>query len=1329
MTEHYSPAVLRFLIWLSVAIPVVRSQAQNIAFNHFNVESGLSQNSVLTIVQDRNGFMWFGTRHGLNRFDGRNFRIFLNDNADSTSISNNYVHSSLCDSRGDLWVGTSYGLNRYDGKSGRFRRTIANPANGLRSSVIYCLYEDKQRRFWVGTGNGLHLRTGPNRYVPFLAAGPGKAGNEVRAVREDRRGYLWAATSSGLFRLRKVPGGYRYKKYPLKDTFVTCLLEDQQGTLWAGTKYGGVSRYDAASDSFRPFPEPLLSPNVRSLMADRSGKIWMATLEGISIFDPSRNLLSHYRHEPENRKSLAQNSAYSLFQDTNGSIWIGTYYGGVDIVYSSTTPFLAYQNQKAATSLSQDVISSISGDPDGHLWIGTEGGGINFFDPQTGTFRNRQSQPGNPSGLASNLVKAVFRDGSGQWWVGMHLGGLQRKEGDRFVSYRHRPGDRSSLSSDNVIAVGEDGLGRLWAGTDRDGVNILEKNGFRHGGDSLRITSAGIRTFFRDSRRRFWIGTGNGLNRLSADGRQLTWFTPGGNNRLPSGEVNCIQEDARGTIWVGMTGGGFCRLNPDDSTFTAYNEKDGLAHNNVQGILYDDQGYLWISTDNGLSRFDPVRKTFKNYTTSDGLPGNEFSPSAAYRAPSGELYFGGYHGLVRFDPRQIVSNDYVPPLVFTGLRLFNKPVEIGDATGLLSEDLGRVKELTFSHGQSIFTIDFALLNYIKSGKNRYAYRLVGLETDWNQVRIPSATYMNLPPGDYTFEVRAGNNDGVWTTEPIRLPIRVLPPFWATWWAYGLYALTLAGIAFLIIRFFWLRESFRRNYELHQLKLNFFTNISHEIRTHLTLIIGPVEKLLLTAREEPALHRQLTYVQTNTDRLLKLVSELMDFRKVESRNLTLKVSENDLVAFIREIFSQFQEQAENRNIQTDFLAEVDQLPLYFDREQIEKIIYNLLTNAFKFTPDGGVISILIQANPTAAEIRFVNTGRGITQENLRKLFTNFFQVQDYGFQNTGYGIGLALSKSIAELHRGNLTAESDLPDGPRAGRTCFTLTLLQGMAHFDKAQFVQDPVYAPAALPSPAGPAPEPQADASGKPTLLLVEDNPEMQTFIQESLAGRYHLVIAGNGIEGWETAVSQIPDVIISDVMMPEMDGLTLCRQLKDDPRTSHIPVILLTAKAALPHQIDGLETGADAYLTKPFSVQVLELNVRNLLRLRHRMQEKFAKQVLLEPKKAVVETPDGHFLEKMTDIIEAHLEDTAFGVAMLCVKMGMSAPVLYRKVKALTGLSVNDLIKSIRLKKAAQLLRQNQYAVFEVAYTVGFEDRKYFSKEFKKMYGQTPKEYAAGK
>lgn len=1325
MSKHYT--VLLWLTGYLALVPAVR--AQNIAFNHYNVESGLSQNSVLTIAQDRSGFMWFGTRSGLNRFDTRTFRVYRSEGDDTTSLSNNYVLSSLCDSKGTLWFGTSGGLNRYDAITDRFHRILSNPSTRLSHGSVHCIYEDKRGLLWVGTGNGLNLRIAPDRFVPFFRSAPGEPGTEIRAIHHDHRGWLWVATTRGLVRLRKVAGGYRYKWYRTNDSFTTCLLEDGAGTLWVGTKYGGVSRFDPQTDSFHPLPETLPSPNIRSLMADRSGKIWMATLEGVSLFDPVRKSMTHYRHEPENRKSLGQNSVYSLFQDTNGSIWIGTYYGGADVVYSSSTPFVAYQNLRAPTSISHDVVSAIAGDADGTLWIGTEGGGINHFDPETGVFRPIRSQPDNPAGLSSNLVKAIFRDDAGQWWVGTHLGGLQRKTGDRFISYRHDPANPVSLNSNDIVAVGEDGLGRLWIGTDRNGVNVRQNGTFAHPGTDFPyvLTSNGIRTFYRDSRRRLWIGTGSGLNRLSADGTKLSWFGSRGPHRLPSNEINCVREDIRGRIWIGTTGGGLSLLNPDDSTFTVYTERDGLANDNVQGILEDNQGILWISTDNGLSRFDPARKTFQNYTTSDGLPGNEFTVNSAYKAANGELYFGGYHGLVRFDPRRILSNVYIPPLVLTGLKLFSKPVGIGDETGLLEENINRVKELVFLHGQSIFTIEFALLNYIKPGKNKYAYRLEGLEKEWNYGRIPSATYMNLPSGDYTFEVRAANNDGVWTPHSLRLPIRVLPPFWATWWAYCLYALALSGLTFLIIRFFWLRESFRRNYELHQLKLNFFTNISHEIRTHLTLIVGPVEKLLLSTREEPALQRQLAHVQNNTDRLLKLVSELMDFRKVESRNLTLKVSENDLVSFIRDIFDQFREQAAARGIQADFLAEVNELPLFFDREQVEKILYNLLTNAFKFTPDGGIISILVQSNATAAEVRFINTGRGITQENLRKLFTNFFQVQDYGFQNTGYGIGLALSRSIAELHHGSLTAESDLPEGTRPGRTCFTLTLRKGLGHFDKAQFVQDPVYAPLTLPAATAPSPGLSADTDGKPTLLLVEDNPEMQAFLQESLAGRYHLLTAANGMAGWETAVSQIPDVIVSDVMMPEMDGLTLCRQLKEDPRTSHIPVILLTAKAALPHQIDGLETGADSYLTKPFSVQVLELHVRNMLRLRLRMQEKFSRQVLLEPGKVVVETPEGHFLEKMTTVIEEHLDDTAFGVAMLCVKMGMSAPVLYRKVKALTGLSVNELIKSIRLKKAASLLKQNQYAVFEVAYTVGFEDRKYFSKEFKKMYGMTPKEYAA--
>ncbi len=1336
-----NPLLSRKLLSLLLLLWGGLCHGQNIAFNHLGSENGLSQNSVLAIAQDSHGFIWMGTRYGLNRYDTRNFRAFKNDPSDSTTLSDNYILSLLNDSRGKLWVGTTQGLNYYDPQKDSFRR-FENPdqkRQGLHNLAIHCVFEDSKGRIWVGTSNGVRLLNNPQKttFQTLFEAPASQSPLEVRSIMEDAEGNFWIGTAKGLLRLRPQNKTYRYrwftKKDGLTDDFVTSLAKDDDRNLWIGTRYGGVNLYQ-----HRHFSTPLpaqIDPNIRQIMLDKMGKIWIATLEGLYTYTPDLKQLQTYRHDPENRKSLSQNSVYSLFEDTNGSIWVGTYYRGVDIIYSSSTPFSIYQNKPQANSLSNDVVSYITADANGKLWVGTEGGGVNHYTIENNSFQAYKHQSYNPFSISSNLIKSIYWDKKGTMWVCTHLGGLNAfsPQTQRFTHFKHNPANPHSLASDNVIALAEDARGNLWVGTDRDGISVLDPatglfQSIHTHSTPLQITGNGIRSFFLDSKKNLWIATGSGLNRVDSTGKKITWFTQKNLLHLKSSTINCVSEDAKGHIWIGTYYGGLSRLNPDGISVTTFTEKDGLANDNVLGIIEDDQHYLWLSTENGLSRFNPEQGTFKTYTISDGLPANEFSPQAYFKSPGGSLYFGTNNGLVSFDPNRIVLNQFLPPLMFTSLNLFNQPVKVGDDRGILPQDISLTKAITLTYDQNIFSFDFALLNYIKSGKNQYAYQLQGFEKNWNYVKIPSATYTNLAPGTYTLLVKAANNDGIWTPKPVSLRITVLPPWWATWWAYLMYAILFSGLLFMIIRFFWLRASLRRNQELHQLKLNFFTNISHEIRTHLTLILGPVDTLIESLREDPMASRQLRQVQNHSNRLLRLVSELMDFRRVESKKLDLKVTRLNIVDFASEIFASFEDVAQSHHIETSFSTQAPDFELFFDPQQMEKVLYNLLTNAFKFTPDQGRIEVSISEQPNQICIQISNTGQGITPENSKKIFNNYFQVQELLQQNTGYGIGLALAKSIVELHHGTLTVESTLASAIKTGLTTFTITLPTHAFHYSSKPSSDVPHWK-ASIPLASLP-PEPftpLADHQQKPTLLLIEDNLEVLDFLQQVLHSDYRILTAGNGWEGWQRASSEIPDLILSDVTMPEMDGLVLSKKLKMDDRTSHIPLILLTARASQAHQVSGLELGVDDYITKPFNVEILKLKIRNLLDSRKKMRQKYSRMMTLEPQQIPINTQDEIFLHKLISIVEAHLDHPDFGVNMLASEVAMSTPVLYKKLKAVTDLSVNDFIKTIRLKKAAQLLISQPLAVYEVAYSVGFNDRKYFSREFKKYFGQTPSEYVS--
>jgi ligand-binding sensor domain-containing protein/signal transduction histidine kinase/DNA-binding NarL/FixJ family response regulator len=1323
------------------------SRAQELRFNQLMTRNGLSQNSIFAIAQDSRGFMWYGSRFGLNRYDGHGFRLYKSIASDSTTLSDDYILSIYCDAQKTLWVGTSNGLNKFNPILNSFERIYL--PGGVHA--ITCIYQDKSGKLWAGSSKGLYqLRDRDhNVFVPAWKTGiPGNiTATEILSLFEDDQGQLWIGTNKGLACIAKNRGAVKLftsnnNNNSISDNAVTAIVQDKQQNLWFGTETGGLNLFQKKDQSFTRFQHTegtgggIVHNAIRKMIIDRHGELWIGTQEGLSILQPQSRTFRSFQHRKANNQSLNQNSIYSLYEDRNGSVWIGTYYGGVNVRYAFATNFKTWQYDEKQPGLNHNVISSIVSDQDDNLWIGTEGGGLSHFNKNTKAFRAYNYSHGDAGSLGSNLVKILYRDKENHLWIGTHGGDLNlfNPANQHFVHYRTQ-GEKGSSTRSEIVALLEDHKGALWVGS-QTGLKIFKKSGAELSPSPQipavkNLSSKNIKVLFEDSRKNIWIATTAGLYQYIPGAASLLYFKLSqGSNSVNNNAnyINCIQEDSKGNIWVGLYYGGLSKYELQFKTFRKpYTVKDGLANNNVLGILEDGQQQLWISTSNGLSKFDPQRHVFQTYTTSDGLSSDEFNYNSFFKATDGTMYFGGFNGLTYFQPEEIGKNSFKAPMVFTGLRLFNEPIGIRSREQLLDRDIGFTKKLVFKHDQNIFSIEFALLNYIKAGKNKYAYKLEGINEEWIESHTPAATYTNLPAGSYTFLVKGANNDGVWSS-PIQMQIEISPPLWKTWWAYGLYAVLLAVVIFFITRFFYLRGLLRKDEELHQIKLNFFTNISHEIRTHLTLIMAPVEKLMDNQKDPKAIE-QLKGIKNNADRLLKLVSELMDFRKADTKNLKLKVAQYDLVPFIQDIYNSFKELSVKKQIGFTFEHPGQTVLLYFDSEQLEKVFFNLLSNAFKFTPDHGKITIVVYQQAEEVQVHIVDTGRGISPEYLDQLFVNYFQVDDHSIQNTGYGIGLALSRHIIELHKGKIEVKSETARGQQHGHTCFNICLRSGKQHFSEDQLRAQPhPLKPFIIPLIES---EPTSDLEIAPkstkdyTIQIVEDHTGLQQLIRESLEQDYHILLSSNGKQGWDMAVSEIPDLIISDVMMPEMDGFTLCDQLKKDERTDHIPVLLLTAKTEQNDQITGLSRGADVYLTKPFSVKVLQLQVHNLMQAREKLRRKYSKGFIPEPNPLEPDQAGEQFLSRMVLLIEQHMEDEDFGVEMLAEKTGMSLPVLYKKLKALTGLSVNDFSKTIRLKKAAQLLLQKKYTVYEVGYMVGFSDRKYFSREFKKQFGKTPTDY----
>jgi len=1343
---------MKALLPFIFALFAVAGKAQDqYAFKHLNVESGLSQSSVLSIAQDARGFLWFGTRFGLNKYDSQTFKIYNGEKGNKKSLStSSYLSSIVSLKNGSLLIGTQNGLNKYNEKEDNFDRYQHNDkdAGSLSDPVVFCIYQDKKNRVWVGTANGLNLLTDTTRYRFKRFLYQKKQGLRIYTITEDHHGTLWLSTDNGLMNMRFSENRVIYKHFKAYsdelakaiDNHITTMVEDRENNLWIGTKQTGISKLNLSTENITNYkysnlnPQGISSNNVRKIMLDQQGKLWIGTLHGINIYNPATQSFSTLQNEPENPSSLSQNSVYDIYQDRQGIIWVGTYYGAINMVYPNYTPFKVYRSTTMPNGLSSNVVSSIMEDQYQNLWIATEGEGINYYDRKNNTFTRYKNNPNNPSSLSANLVKSVIRDKNNKVWIGTHYGGLNlfNPKTKSFVRYTKHKNDTSSLSNDEITVVFEDSFGRFWVGTN-GGLNSFNTQTGKFIRNRVNGRTDAVLYIFEDSKRTLWVATNSGLYQLKSGASKFVNRIAGNPEILKYNEISCITEDKAGDLLIGTVRNGLFKLQPEKHQYTQTSSLDGLPSNTIMGILEDDFQNLWITTDKGLCKYNPSLHTFKVYNIKDGLPGNEFNYKSFLKDSKGQFFFGSLSGMISFYPNQIRENNTTPPVIFTGLKLFNKPVVLGGKDGLLKQNISTLKSITFESDQNVFSVDFTVLNFIKSNKGHYAYKLKGFEKNWNYVDVPSATYTNLSPGNYTLMVKGTNNDGLWTPKISTLNITVLPPFYRTWWAYLFYLFVFIAISFVFIRYLLIKAVLKKEQEINEHKLEFFTNISHEIRTPLTLIVGPLDKLIENAKDDPALKRELQPIKNNAYRLMNLVTELLDFRKAESGKMTLHVSPGDIVKFCREIFLAFQNLAIAKNIIYNFETIQPVIEIYFDKVQLEKVLFNLLSNAFKFTPDRGKIILNINQEGHRVQIMVRDNGKGISPADQDGLFTNFYRANPT--TSIGTGLGLSLSKSIIELHHGEITFESIPQNENQNGATCFTVSLRTGKAHFKPADFIKDYVYYDDAtnyeLPVAAAiQTPEtnvPVSSSAEKYSVLLVEDNEDVRAFIKNALGNIYTIYESENGATGLDLALEIIPDLIISDVMMPVMDGLEFCRKLKTDERTSHIPVVLLTARSAYVHQINGFEHGADAYIMKPFNLKILELNVQNLLLARETIKQKFAQVIRLEPKNLVINTTEQNFLNKIITVIENRIADPDFDVPTLSSEIGMSQPVLYKKIRALTDLSVNDFIKSIRIKRAAQLLKQGAGNISEIAYSVGFNDRKYFSSEFKKHFGKTPTEFTS--
>ncbi len=1363
----------RFLFtgFLLLVFPcLILAQVNDIPLLRFN--KPLSQNTGTCIFQDHIGFLWIGTTNGLNRYDGMEVTIYENDSKDSSSISNNFIRSIAEAKNGDLWIATENGLNRYDRASNRFVRYYYQPENdfSLSSNNISDVVIDRQGRVWAAAGDLCCYRPDINNFVRY-PAGTNQDGNSLlqyhNFIYQDHTGDIWYGYWRDLYCFNpksekleiQIRGEVQIRGDA--DWHLHELLEDRDGYFWLATNKAGLLRFHAGEKN----PEPeIFSDDIGEnesfsdyrllkLFLDHDNNLWVSCENtGLVVLDRNRKITHRLYNVPDNERSISGNSVWSIFEDDQHRMWFGIWNAGISFYDPFNVQFQHYHSSKGTSNISNNIVTDFLEDNEGNIWIATDGGGLNYFDRQKSRFSSYKHDPADPNSISSNAVLSLCYDDKGNVWAGTYNGGIDvlNPQGNRFLHFNQ---ENSSLTSDNVFDLLNDGAGNIYIATWGGGLNIFHQptkkweNYTANPTDPNSLSDNNIFVLYRDKQNEIWVGTVDGLNLLRRFGEDKGHFWryqyfPNIANGISDNRIQTIYEDKQGRFWVG-TSNGLNLMDRKAGTFEVYRHADGLYTNYISGIIADDQDNLWVSTLKGITRIDSTFKVVHHYDISDNLQGDQFNRNAVFKTSRGELLFGGTNGFNLIQPEDIRNNPYPPRIVLTDLKISNKSVPSG-WEGILQKEINETQHLMLSYKHTVFSLEFVALNFTHPEKNQYAYMMQGFETDWNYSGTQNnATYTNLDAGDYIFRVKAANNDAVWNEAGLALKITITPPFWKTRWAYILYLLMIVLAFYFAMRYQLRQERLRHELEMEHMKLEklseidkiksrFFSNVSHEIRTPIMLIVGPLENLLKSDKVIATVKNKLRLIIRNAQRLSRMMNQLVDYYKIESPALKLNLAKNNIVEFVRNIFLSFKEYARDHKIRFRFETNMEQGYTWFDGDKIDKIIYNLLSNAFKFTPDGGevVLGLNYRASDSQSqnyiEIFVRDTGIGIPGDQQDLIFERFYQVGiEEWTQAEGIGIGLNMTLELVDLQQGEIKVESEPGQG-----TLFRIILPMDIIDLQQPQL--SPVDAQDAgnelLPFQATPQ-ENQDTGEGTALILLVDDEIDVQQYIQDIFSERFKIITAGDGEEGFEKAMEFVPDLIISDVIMPRMDGYKMCEQLKSKEQTSHIPVILLTVQSEAEQKLKGIKLGADEYIPKPFDRDELEARVINLLESRRKLREMYRRRSLLEPKDDTVLSLDEKFLLRVKQEVEKNLADWKLNAYMLSNDVGVSRIQLYRKIKGLTGQTVHEFIRSVRLRRAVQLLEQRKMKVTEIAFHVGFNDLNYFSRCFRKQYGLSPSEFSSSK
>lgn len=1327
-------------------------EIDNIRFRTISPIGGITDKGVEIIIQDHLGFIWIATKEELYKYNSYSFTKYGDAIDDSQNHSINDINDLLVDKKNRLWVATDNGLNLFNRATDSFELKepdINNP--GRRFTDIEC---DSNGLLYLASGSRVFIYNPESETSAILSL----PYNNIRKISVFEDGRILAAFhENGVYAIN-VSGEMDLIIPPGKSLLRTATFNDS--LIFLGYEKEGLSIYktDGTFKQTYPLEDGSISHGkINSILQDSQGNIWVGSYLGLDIIR-SDGYIHHISHDPSVPATIPYSSVFKIYEDSLNNIWIGTWSGGLAYYNRYDNRFEHVKHQIGINSISNNYVSCFESDDHGNLWIGTERGGLNIYRESIDHFSNYIIRPDLQEPLN---IKSLYRTKDNKTYIGTFKGGFYYLDPNKKLNRVYLEGFEPD--NEKVYSIIEDERG-IWLGPYAAGLFLISNKDhkmirhFDSSNDSLGLSSRHVTALFSDDGD-LWIGTNRGLNLLPSGKNHFIHYLHDAKNpaSISSDVITMIKKDIHGEIWIGTRRGGLNKFLKEEKAFIHYSSHDGLSGNDANAILCDELGCLWVSSENGISRFDPKDGSVNNYYVSDGLQGNQFIPGAAHKDADGRLYFGGTNGYTIIYPTRIKINPVHPKTIIYKLVINNQEMLASTPESPLKNAISETDRINLKHFQSSVSLDFTTNNYLNPLKNKYAYRLVGLDKTWQYTHENRAVYNNLRHGDYTFELKAANNDGVWSKNPRVLHISISPPWWKHDLAYVAYILALIGLIYLLISSFLYRErmksavkmeSLKRENEdkIHQLKLRFFTNISHEFKTPLTLILSPIQRLVSNTNIEPGVREDLLLAEKNANRLQLLVNQFIEFRKIDQTSLNIYISEKDITTLSMEVYSYFKELAIQKKIDYSLNQLIEPLNLWIDNEKIETALINILSNAFKYTDEGGQITFSIRnSQPTIpdswrnikigepGELQYIfleisDTGKGIKEDRLFKIFERFYRA-DQSSHQAGSGIGLSLAKDYILLQKGYIQLASKPGEG-----SIFIVCIPVGKDHLFELPNVEFVDPAPSSLKDkktvplyeevPVKKYGVSKVD-NNNPLLLVIEDNVDLNQYIDKTLSEHFRVSSAFDAEKGLLLASRLLPELIISDIMLPGMDGLEFCDKIKSDPLTSHIPVVIITALSEDKERIQGLKMGADAYLPKPLNMQILFSTINNLLEARKNLRLAFGGIQAAVTKAEGLSAFDATLIKRARKYIEDNIANPDISTTLLASELKMSRTNLHRKLRSLVDQSTTEFVKNIRINKAMEYMENKGMNVSEACYAVGFTSTSYFSRCFKEIYGISPSEY----